>query len=520
MVHAFPEASVQIARQAAERYFLIGAQKKSLLHQAYSFYEGCKNGSSYGFNQALFAGMYAPWPHEAHEQRIAEDNCTTIIPWLYLSYEALGIKPEIIQFVDWRQFYAGAKKPQPFQNASHFALLLDVGKDRKYLCDPFWQAFGLVRSEDEHTMCIRSYPQRSILQREYRALLHYTPEEFAVMINRLHEPAESLEMLVAGQRLFENRRFHHVECDEYVYYDDAQNVVTTRLLIPHHLVRHKAIYGTLPFDDSGQVDGLRLRFVMYDHSQWNSLQGEVVVAHVDLSAVKSVSRAVERVVKQQGRIGSFLYSPCGEDIRHSLCDLAEDLWKNLSAAQQEKLRKWVAVRTLYEHTSLEGDYIFSEVQRDEHLRSLMAKVFAQEQAVYPLQNTSMLNGWKIDRLPLPERRALRRKLARLNGKLNGDRDEFKQLRSLRYHHSKVYHRLMDKICFAAQNDVNRKSVGDLEAMVQAQGSDWRVGYIAMVADYVPFVSAAWRDLTLQPYLGVLGEKVKARREKRAIKEEK
>jgi len=58
---------------------------------------------------------------------------------------------------------------------------------------------------------------------------------------------------------------------------------------------------------------------------------------------------------------------------------------------------------------------------------------------------------------------------------------------------------MDKVLFAQRYE--GASVADLDGAVEGQDLDWRVGYLAMVADFIPYAFA-----------GVDGSKVKVRDE--------
>ncbi len=504
MVHAFPEKSVESAQQMAERYFVLHGNKDSLLKRAYMIFFGFGEQCHYGFTHQFYTGNYAPWEHEMQEQKITGYNCTTIIPHLYNYLEAFGVKPEIVQFFDWkdRDLHGGTDKL--FQDASHFGLILDVGESEKYLCDLFWKRFGAITSQDAHTMRIRNYPHNKISTREFRSMVDYSAEEFAVMMERLHAPADSLDVLVAGQK-FTHERYNTISCESMVYYDDALREVSVRVFIPQKGIQNKVMYGVHTFDKDGVVDDSRLQLAWGKDDYWNFVEAERTVARLRFDDVHVLNRVLGSVSRSHKCIKL-------EQRTESLLELVDGLWNKLSVEEQEAVRLPRAVRTLYEYSVQEKDYVFSAKEWDEDLRKNLIKMYALEDKMIPLKRTVFMHYGKFEQIDNNEARRLLRQKRKLRKKMNDAEDDFNEFQNLRINHKKMYQRNMDKVVFAKQFE--GRTVEGVELEVSVVNGDLRVGYLAMIMDFLAYIKDAKKELTLNVFMDSIGEKVKAREEKR------
>ena len=104
--------------------------------------------SNYSFTDNLSTGCYAPYPHEYTELNLSGYNCTTIIPKVYLLCETIGLKPEIVQFFDFQNIRTEKDKAGVI-SPSHFSLIVDVGRKHKYLFDPFYYTFYLLKNKEK-----------------------------------------------------------------------------------------------------------------------------------------------------------------------------------------------------------------------------------------------------------------------------------------------------------------------------------------------------------------------------------
>lgn len=176
------------------------------------------NGFEYGFVGNLQTGIYAPYFNEARSHRISGNNCTTIIPTIYVYADLLGLKPQIVQFFGFQDIVdKDDNDDETGPEGSHFALIVDGGKKGPYLLDPFWRVCGRLRERGEKFMKIGVSPAKPHLKRKFEHLVEYTPEQFAQMMDRLHDLAESLDMLVCGQKTFSEWHMHASKTKGYLF---------------------------------------------------------------------------------------------------------------------------------------------------------------------------------------------------------------------------------------------------------------------------------------------------------------
>ncbi len=509
MAHAFPEKSLETARTMASRYFEMQGTKDSLMKRAYMLYYGFREQIHYGFTHQFYTGNYAPWYHEMQEKNISGFNCTTIIPYLYSYFEAFGVKPEIVQFFDWRDTSKHDTKQKLFQEASHFALILDVGKPERYLCDLFWKQFGAITAQEGHVMKLRNYPNNRSSLREFRSMVHYSAEEFAAMMERLHTPTDSLDVLVAGQR-FNKERYNAVSCESMVYYDDTEKAMRVRVFIPQKGIQNKVVYGRIGFDDSGGVCDKSLRLAVGKDDYWNFVEEEKTIVRLGLSEYMLLNSHFGKLARAQKRYVVGL-NKLEDDEKKSLLNIVDGLWQELSVEEQEKLRGMRVVRTLYESASLDREYVFSEAERDGYLRERLEKLYVLDDEVKEYRRAVFRHYGRFERIDENKARCLLRKKRTAQKSFDEINNDFNEFQEIRIHHKKTYHRIMDKVVFAKQFE--KSEVSEIERRVLDEGGDFRVGYLAMIADFLPFVKDAKKDLMLELYLPMIGGKVKARMER-------
>jgi len=93
--------------------------------------------------------------------------------------------------------------------------------------------------------------------------------------------------------------------------------------------------------------------------------------------------------------------------------------------------------------------------------------------------------------------------------------EYERWMSLRQWDQKGYALARDKYLFG--ESLNGRSFGDLTQQISDLGADMRLGYLGILADYLPFVFHKNTLLELKPFRASLKEKVAARRAKRKAK---
>ncbi len=507
MAHPFPQESVGLAQKRFDNYRGANPLAGKFEYAGGAMYFYSK--AYYGFFQHLRLGNYAPWPHEAQFQNIPGDNCTTIIPRLYLDLEVYGIKPQIIQFVDFRRVEQN-NKTKPL-NEHHFALIADLGMERKYLIDPFWKTFGPILQLTRQRIRIGKTRGYEAETREFKTLLYYKPEEFAAMINRLKDPAESLDMLVAGQQVYDDKWIKSVKVSPTLmaYYHDDENELTTRLYVPQVGFPNKAVYCKMKLNDQGDVVQTRLQLVVAKDDYWQSLEEEKTIARTDFSTLRKIRSGVRTIKRKQDRLGPALSKQGNRRERESLLELVDQLWSNLSPEEQTALKPQVLGRTLYETAYPRRRYIYSQDERDSHLIALIKKYYPLKEKRAPWMKIDYFHSWKIRRVSKQRYRQVQRHLKRLNEQITKLDNAEAELRDLRYNDQPAYDRNRDKWLF--NRSLGKPTVEKLERTVRWQNLDWRSGYLAMIEEYLPVIFSPETHLELNFCRASIKEKVAARR---------
>ncbi|MDP3733957.1 MAG: hypothetical protein Q8R37_01895 [Nanoarchaeota archaeon] len=517
MANPFPEESIEVIRKNVQDLLTLypadlktSYQKAKLI--ADSFFK-----SPYGFASNLKTGNYAPHLQERDKENIHTFNCTTIIPDLYLYGEELGLNPEIVQFYDFKDIITPEDKKDP-RSPQHFSLIIDVGQKHKYLLDPFYSIFGpIMKYGDQHLKLGENKSKKT--RREFSRMVHYSPEEFVAMLEHVRTPAGSLDMLVAGQKVFDGRKIAKRLTTMMVYYDDNSNILSTRLYIPQVAITDKAIYCRMPLTDDGDVTQTSLELFLAKKASWIDLVDKKRIATVSFNDVYTIQRTLKsaavsftekgkegkkRRLQRYDRIGAAVLQ--SDDRKHSLLELADTLYTGLATWEKRKLEPLILMRTLYECTSPGEEYLYSHQEHDQKLLDLVNRDFELVREKEPLEEILYLHGWKLPRLERNWAQRLQRQKKRiLKEKIKVVKD-IDELNFFRRDDKKMYYRTMDKVLFAtAMSDTN------LEEKIAEQGLDSRLGYVAMVWDFIPFAVEGKKDITLELFRDSIAAKVKARR---------
>ncbi len=509
MTHPFPEESV---RREYEQMELFKAEnpKQRALPTAEALVRTFKNESAYGFMDNLRTGLYAPWPHERYDLNIGRHNCTTIIPTIYLWAEALGYKPQIIQFRQWRQIKRKEDKDEPKAN-SHFALIVDLGKKHHYLLDPFWKICNPIVEQTPTMMRLEKNKGLGKVKREYGTLWEYSADEFAEMVNDLHDPAQSLEMLACGQKVDSSLFLaKEVGCPLMIYYDTQTNRVSTRLEIPQVAITDKVVFCNLEFNRNGAVENTSLELCLVKDTYWDGVIGRVSIAQGSFEELEKVKKITDKLKlqKNKSRLGSVLRKQ--PEKMDELCALTEKLYERLTTDEKIGLQKRLLTRTLYELTEPAKDYLTTEEERFAEIERLRAKEIDNHEKRRYLEERLWKESWKLEELDRDESRRLksrRRRLDRRNDKVVSD---LKNLLYLHWNDKAKYHRRMDQVEFGKKwKDASEE---ELTEEVRMRGFNTMVGYAAMVADFLPFVFEARENIELKRYQASIGEKIRLKME--------
>lgn len=539
MTHPFPQETVDIYLRALEawkkerpsRWMGNKLKDEHKLGYARGALADFKD-LPYGFLSNLRTGNYAHWPHEINEQHLSDTNCTTIVPKMYLYCEMTGLKPQIIQFHHFRRIREKEDQKDPFMG-HHFALIIDANKKHPYLFDPFWSTFGPILQQTAHQMRIgKDYSKAE--RREFEKVVYYSPETFVAMMNRLKEPAESLDMLVAGQKVYEGKLLHKkTNCTLMVYYDDGNNdsnnnatttnnahtpaaSLTTRLFIPQVDFPAQAVYCRMNLNEQGEVEKTGLKLVVAKEAHWNSLSEEKIITRTDFPTLRAVRRDLKKVARSHYRLGPELLKKKNRKTAEDLLDVVQQLWDELSPREQEKLQPQVYGRTLYELTQPQKQYLSTPQERDKRYIKLTYDSWKEEDKVNSLRRRTFFHKNRVQQMDRNKFRRIDRQRQQRQKKMNKLSEEGTELINLRWNNKPAYDRNRDKWMF---NQSLGKSMGkpiaqELERRVHEQQLDWRIGYLAMIAEYIPFIFDKENHLELKFCRDSIKEKVAARRAKR------
>lgn len=511
MAHVFPEETVKKIYELAA---IERENNKKLKNRDYKLFKHICNGNfHYGFEDNLRTGQYSHYYHERQDKHIYGYNCTNVIPSVYLHAEALGFKPQIVQFSGYRDIKKGEDNKDQKDDAAHFALIIDVGKKQFFLVDPFYRIFGPILEHREGYMRIGKTNVSVARRREFKELCYYSTGDFAAMMERLLDPAESLEMLVAGQRVYRSR-INSFSCDLKIFYDDEHNAVKTRLFVDHTAITNKAVIYTMQLNDEGETLETKLDLYLAKDTTWAGLVEEKKVASTDLPTFQKLRRELRKIadIDKSRRIGPALLKRENRDRAASILEIITETSANMSEAELQKIRPQILARTLYEHETPQSEYLYAHSRHDSRLLSLKRQELKLRDEVQPINDRLFFHDWRVIRLDQSEAQRLKRKKEKICAKDGKIVPEVNALNYLRFVKKQLYFRTMDMVVFAER--LKGRSVEELESEVAKKELDTRIGYLAMVVDFFPYVFKKREDLELKQYMGHIREKVKARREKK------
>ena len=507
MNHPFPLESVNIFRGLYKKQrilypkFFDISKKRTKFNIAWSIYKNEKD-ASYGFADNLFTGIYAPWPHESTIHQVSTYNCTTIIPRIYLEAEENSLNPKIVQFINFRDVKK-ERKHSGYRNKSHFAIIIDIGRKNKYLIDPFWDKFGPILEHKENYISIGKNGESKAVRREFREILYYTPEEFASMIERMKDPAESLDMLIAGQKIYNKKPIDKFQCSLMLFYNENENSLETRLHIPQFGILNKAIYCNIFLDHEGNINKTNLRFAIGKDVEWTKLEEERTIARTDFPTIAKIKKLLKN--QENGHTTKIINGIEISD-SNSLIKIANEMWNCLSLEERTAIEPMVFSRTLYENIS--SEYLYTKSEHDEYIRALFNKVEKLNKEMLEFITKLKLHKWKIDKLDKKKFSELNRKYYKLYKIMDETQNELGDILNFRYGNRLAYHKTRDKILFAEKL---RSDSVDLKSDVESKSLNFYNGYLAMIADFIPFAFNARDDLELKLFMPDIKKRVAARK---------
>ncbi len=520
MVLPFPEQTVSQRSEAIQSY-LDSLDKRGLTDitpLAESLFDSfSKDEGHYGFHAHLSTGNYTPYGHERREQRINTFNCTTVIPEIFIDYHLVGLNPEIVQFFNFQTLEEKEDREKPAET-SHFALTFDLHGSR-YLCDPFFHLFGPIRHQDEHQMIIRNKSSNKKVVRKFEKLLEVTPESFHNLMMRMRKPEHSLEMLIAGQLIFPKSNSYEGVSRTWVYYNDELNRLSTRLYLDSSWISDKALFMHQDLDDEGKVKSRHFELYYAKDFTWNYLVSPMAVARFSKYEMQQLKHLYHDLLREgedsrrtiNQRLGVAFAQEGRSETKTQLLHFAESMMTRLSHDEREDLQLMLLSRTLYECSVLERDYLSTQKERDD--------LIVEEGNRFSALSTEGLNLYSLHGLIKMGVLSVDPRIKRINNQrttqINKEMEKadlassFGWVKKQKRSH---YDQVLDLVLYATK-EVNHLSLEQLESKVTSEGLDTRIGYLAMVRDFLFFLDAgAMFNLSLSHYLPDLCSRVKARRQ--------
>lgn len=516
----FPEETVSDRVKAIQDY--LDALKKRRMNSVRPLVERIFNTYSddesfYGFSDHLRVGLYTPYAHEKYREHINTHNCTTVVPSIYIDMYLLGLNPQIVQFFDFKQIENKEDRDKPAEE-SHFAITLEMYGER-YLFDPFWHVFGPIREQDEHHMLVGRQSHRKKVIREYGQLKSWSAEEFHAMMMDLRLPERSLEMLIAGQEIFQQKHCYECSTKMWVYYDDSLNRLTTRFYLDSNWLTDKVIFLHQDLDENGKARSKQFEFCYAKDYTWKNLVQPKVLARLGKSETQQL-RALYRDIlddpKKPGKVkkqrfGKALADNSSLEEKTDLLNFAETLLSRLSPEEHQSVWPMVLARTIYESVFPQQDYFYSQSDRDGVIVE-ETELFERISTDYRYRDDQNFLD-TIGALTLSP--SLRRQNTLRKVQLTKEGEEAYRGRNFgwfRTTHRAHYDQVLDLVLFA-RKEASSLSLSQMEKKVQTEGLDPRVGYLAMVRDFLFFLtSQAQFMLELKEPMKDLNSRVKARRQ--------
>jgi hypothetical protein len=510
-VYTFPEESALGIRKLNERTDKLHGNK-SQLEYATEIIDRYSPDQIYGFLNSFIAENYAPYPHEKAIDNIACFNCTSIVPMLYLEAKERNLEPRIVQFRGFKD--TGKDQSEQLVSTSHYSILIKVDED-EYIMDPFYKGFGKISEKGKDYIVVDESKDYSSFKREFKQMLEVSEAEFVEMYERCRTDAGSLDMLVAGQRLYDDLLVNNVrDADVFVYYDDENNSIRTRLQVPVPGVQKRLVYTNMSFTDDGKLNETYFDFTVASLVGWDSTIDEIHVASIPLKPIKAFGDLLEKLVKDSDyqRLSSRMLKPENEEAFSVLLEGASLILQN--SVHSDALDRMIFARTLYEFEKPEREFVYDKKEFLKGFVSNLSLLQSLEKGVVGMgQKVKMSHLDLVD--DIDGTYAIHADGIKASIELMAkDIDELllqvfphEDLRKRNIEH---HNRLMDMIHFATHR-LKGMSVKDMSKEAEARSLNPMVGYLAILEDfmYLAFDEDP-KYITLEFMHDDLGRRIKAR----------
>jgi hypothetical protein len=515
MVQAFPQGSVKLLQDQLDKFRKLYPKNVSTRFGLACSIAAGVGSMTYGFRDNLLLDQYSPFPHEAKEGQVAMVNCTTVIPYLYIPAELGGLNPQIVEFFDTSDEEKNRVSDYPpMDSKGHYGIIIDVGRKHKYLLDTTMARFGPILEETSTRMRIGKNGGYLPVIRTFSRAERRTPEEFAAMMRAAQEPGKSLDMLIAGQRMWFGKKTAQADCTFMVYYEDSENRLFTRMYIPQPGISDKVIFCNMYMDDEGTIKRKTLSLYTARAPNWDTLLRPRQIGEATFRELLALRRAAKTLGKNKKlRLGPlFLDASFSE--RSRLLEIIERIDARLP--NQEHIRRQLVMRTLYEGTNPDQEFVYTQEDHDRRVIELMKEEERVRLERIPIITKTDMHKFKVRRLERRQAARLKRESDKLDRRKRRLDLEVSKLLAQKEREKEIYRRTQDMIIFAQNR--TKISTAELEEEAKKQYLEPVIGRIAMIEDFARYAQAGRKDLEFRTFMDPIPSKIRARK-KRVVSEE-
>jgi len=512
MESIFPKESVKLAQLRVNNF--LQNNRFDSTYQAARIVMNTFAETSYGFHGQLSTGVFFPYPHESKDLEIYTDNCATIIPPLLLLSHFFGLKDlEVVELTKCNYIWTKKNEKDP-NDMSHFVITANIGKERRYIIDPQMGVFGSITEEEDDYLKITGAKGYSTVRIEVEGKKSYSPKEFVELIEVMRRPEHSIEMLIEGQSSLGSAKANHLSGNVKVFYDDEDNVISTKLYLEEPRISNKAIWTHQSLNDEGEVLETKIELYLASDSGWRDLVDGKKVATVDLKTFRKTNKYMRKLhgdkVRTKRRISTLLDQDEHQEEREQMLSLVDRVRETMSEEEIKAIEKQVYIRTLYECLNSDQDLLYTEEKHSRFLKDIYDQGIKLEEVFMKTVRRLNKHRWKLKLLSDEERSKLNRKRKIVSEKYDKNRKERDELTELLRLHPSTYHRLTDMLIFD-EKEIKERTTSQLRERVESLGYDPRIGHLAMICDFTQVLKPLKKHMTLDLYMKDISQKVRARR---------
>lgn len=271
-----PPETTAWAKKVAEKLKRRCKENKGLLAQA--VYESKDhaprwNKWSYGFEEALKTGNYAPFPHEIKKKI----QCFSFAVAQYFLARELGLNPKIKNAIGIRVKSLDNGSIDRHWKGDHCLVEVNTGGKQPVLIDSLLSLYGPV-TYHPHKFRLKESETTKYMGATFDCLIEYTEQELLKKINYLRTPTGSIEMLKTSEVITSRKGEKSA-----IKYNPSLNEVeiqlrTTDLFEYRAKMPTNMGYNThLKLDQKARIQESELTLCFYDEDKWDSLDGGVII---------------------------------------------------------------------------------------------------------------------------------------------------------------------------------------------------------------------------------------------------